>query len=252
MTRNVYLVGAGPGAVDLLTLRAARLLERADYVLHDALVSGDVLALCAKARKIPVGKRAGRPSTEQGVINRLLVAAAQRFDVVVRLKGGDPLLFGRAEEEIAACVAAGINVEIVPGVSAGFAAAAALSAPLTQRERTRSLTILTPARARSTQDDGENWALAARHAEALLVYMGKGHARRVRDALLAQGLHPALPVILAESVETPSAQFFAGMLGDLEALCARAGDGPALLMIGEGFRQRAQALAPITPTAKRA
>lgn len=252
MTGRVYLVGAGPGAVDLLTLRAARILAGADYVLHDALVSEDVLALCAKARRIPVGKRAGKPSTDQAVINRLLVSAVRRFPTVVRLKGGDPMVFGRAAEEINACTAAGISVEVVPGISAGFAAAAALAMPLTQRMQIRSLTILTPARASSHHDESTGWAQAARHADSLLVYMGRNQGAHVRDALVAHGVKEKAPVILAESVETPQAQYLAGVLGDLETLCARASQGPALLMIGDGFKERAQALLPEPHAAKRA
>src|SRR6266700_147403 len=123
---KVYLVGAGPGAPDLLTLRAAEILERAELVFHDALVHPQTLALAARARKILVGKRSGRHSTAQSFINKRLVDAARRYGVVVRLKGGDPLLFGRAQEEIDALRKAGIDFEIVPGVTAATAAGAGL------------------------------------------------------------------------------------------------------------------------------
>ncbi|HSS27415.1 MAG TPA: SAM-dependent methyltransferase, partial [Usitatibacter sp.] len=117
---KVYLVGAGPGAPDLLTVRAARLLERADIVLHDALVHPETLALAARARKIDVGKRYGKVSTEQRFIHRALIEAARTHETVVRLKGGDPMLFGRADEEMRALEAAGIEYEVVPGITAAL------------------------------------------------------------------------------------------------------------------------------------
>src|SRR5271165_6063715 len=137
MTGTVYLVGAGPGAPDLLTLRAAKLLAAADMVLYDALVHPDILALAVRAEKIPVGKRCGKHSTAQQFINKRLVDAARRYQVVVRLKGGDPMLFGRAQEEIAALVAAGIGFEVVPGVTAALAASAEIGIALTQRGHAR-------------------------------------------------------------------------------------------------------------------
>ena len=123
---KVYLVGAGPGAPDLITLRGARLLARADIVFYDALVHPDTIALAEKAEKIAVGKRCGRYSTAQRFINKRLIDAAQRYRTVVRLKGGDPMLFGRAQEEIDALQAAGVEFEVVPGVTAALAASAAL------------------------------------------------------------------------------------------------------------------------------
>src|SRR6187397_1864426 len=128
---KVYLVGAGPGAPDLLTLRAARLLEAAAIVFHDALVHPDTLALAKRARHVDVGKRYGKVSTEQRFINRALVEAARAHDVVVRLKGGDPMLFGRAQEELEALEASGVDVEVVPGITAALAASADLKRSLT-------------------------------------------------------------------------------------------------------------------------
>ena len=117
---TVYLVGAGPGAPDLLTLRAARLLEQADIVFYDALVHPDTIALAARAQKVAVGKRCGKHSTVQQFINKRLVDAAKRYPVVVRLKGGDPMMFGRAQEEIAALEEAGVECEVVPGITAAL------------------------------------------------------------------------------------------------------------------------------------
>src|SRR5438309_2310278 len=133
MSGVVYLIGAGPGAPDLLTLRAAKLLEKANIVFHDALVHPETIALAARAEKIAVGKRCGRHSTAQKFINKRLIDAAKAHAVVVRLKGGDPMLFGRAQEEIAALEAAGVRYEVVTGVTAALAASAELGISLTTR-----------------------------------------------------------------------------------------------------------------------
>ena len=127
---KVYLVGAGPGAVDLITVRGAKILAQADVVLHDALVTDEMLDLAPQAEKIPVGKRSGQRSTAQIAINQLLVDCAEKFQTIVRLKGGDPMLFGRADEELQALESLGIEVEIVPGITTAFAAAAATQQPL--------------------------------------------------------------------------------------------------------------------------
>ena len=140
---KVYLIGAGPGAQDLITMRGARLLAQADVVLHDALVTPEMLELCPQAEKISVGKRSGQRSTAQQVINQQLVENAQRHALVVRLKGGDPMLFGRADEELRALEEAGIEVEIVPGITTAVAAAAASKQPLTKRGVARSVAFFT-------------------------------------------------------------------------------------------------------------
>lgn len=232
MTGTVYLVGAGPGAVDLLTLRAARLLAEADVVLHDALVSAEVLALAGKAKLYNVGKRAGRPSVDQRFICRLLVRLAARHATVVRLKGGDPNLFGRATEELAACAAAGIRAVTVPGISAGFAAAAAMNISLTQRGVSRSVTFVTPAAAPG-RDNDDHWAAAAAAAETAVVYMGASQAALVAQALMQRGASPETPVALLESVSTLDERIVRGVLGDLPELAQRVGEGPALIIIGD-------------------
>jgi uroporphyrin-III C-methyltransferase len=246
VTGTVYLVGAGPGAVDLLTVRAVRLLERADVVLHDALVSAEVLALAPQARLFNVGKRAGRPSVDQRLIGRLLVRLGLRHSVVVRLKGGDPHVFGRASEEIAACRAAGIPVVSVPGVSAAFAGASALGVSLTQRGVSRSVTFVTPTVGKG-QAQGSSWARAAAAAETAVVYMGAKQAEGVRNSLLALGVPALRPVAFIENASCADERIVAGTLEDLAALSAQLGAGPALLVIGEvarsasGVRDVAQA-----------
>lgn len=232
MTGTVYLVGAGPGAADLLTLRAARLLAEADVVLHDALVSAEVLALAGKAKLYNVGKRAHRPSVDQRFICRLLVRLGQRHATVVRLKGGDPHLFGRATEEIVACRAAGIPVVTVPGVSAAFAAASSLGVSLTARGVSRSVTFVTPARG-ARERDNLHWAEAAAAAETAVIYMGATQATDVRDALLALGVPASRPVALIESASWAEEKVIAGVLGDLPDLTARVGEGPVLMIVGD-------------------
>jgi uroporphyrin-III C-methyltransferase len=232
MTGVVYLVGAGPGAVDLLTLRAARLLAEADVVLHDALVSDEVLALAPQAKLYNVGKRAHRPSVDQRFISRLLVRMGQRHRVVVRLKGGDPHLFGRATEEIAACRAAGVPVVTVPGISASFAAASTLGVSLTSRGVSRSVTFVTPTTGRG-ETDNPHWARAAAAAETAVIYMGAAQAARVRDALIERGVPAERPVALIESASCADESVIHGMLSDLPALAARLGEGPAIMVVGD-------------------
>jgi len=242
MSGAVYLVGAGPGAADLLTLRAARLLAEADVVLHDALVSADILALAPQARLYSVGKRANRPSVDQRLICRMLVRLAARHRVVVRLKGGDPSLFGRATEEIDACRAAGVPVVIVPGVSAGFAAAASLGASLTSRGVSRSVAFVTPSVSRGGAES-PNWAQAAAAAETAVIYMGASHAKRVHESLLALNVSRRRPVAIVENASAPDERILRGVLDDLPVLAAQLDDGPALIIVGE-VAAAAEVLAP--------
>ena len=236
MSGTVYLVGAGPGAADLLTLRAARLLADADVVLHDALVGADVLALASKAKLYNVGKRANRPSVDQRFICRLLVRLSARHAVVVRLKGGDPNLFGRASEEIEACRVAGVPVVTVPGISAAFAAASSLGASLTARGISRSVTFVTPSVARSGAEN-MHWAEAASAAETAVVYMGALQAARVADALMTRGVPALRPVALIENASCENERIVRGALSDLPWLAAQLGEGPAIMIIGEAIAE---------------
>ncbi len=247
MTGTIHLVGAGPGAVDLLTLRAARLLAAADIVLHDALVSDDILALAPQARLLNVGKRAHRPSTDQAFINRLLIRSARRYQTVVRLKGGDPMLFGRGQEEIDACRAAGLTVEVVPGISAGFAAAAEILTSLTHRKTARSVVFVTPAVARGLETD-DRWADAAAAADVAVIYMGKTQAARVAAALTARGVPASRPAVLVESASLAQRAPIGGTLIELETMAASASDGPALLLIGDAFARAAALAEPASVT----
>lgn len=233
MTGTVYLVGAGPGAPDLLTLRAARLLVEADIVLYDALVHPETLALAERAEQVAVGKRSGRHLSAQRFINRRLVEAARRHRTVVRLKGGDPMLFGRAQEEIDALRAEGIAVEVVPGVTAALAAAAELGTSLTQRGVARSVAFVTPRVGEGEADS--DWVRAAAGADSVALYMAAGEAAAVRDALLAAGVPASRPVAVVEDVSLPSLRRETATLAGLAALAARRGDGPVVILLGEAL-----------------
>lgn len=229
----VYLVGAGPGAPDLLTVRAVRLLGEADIVFHDALIGPEILGLAAKAEKVAVGKRCGRHSTAQQFINKRLVDAARRYPVVVRLKGGDPMLFGRAHEEIAFLESKNIQVNVVPGITAALAAAAEHRVSLTRRGVSRSVVFVTPRVADGARPSG--WERAVAAADTAVLYMAATDALGVREALLRAGLRADTPVAIAESVSSPESALHAGTLADLPQLAARLGGGPALMLVGELF-----------------
>ncbi len=236
MTGTVYLVGAGPGAPDLLTLRAARLLAAADVVFHDALVHPETIALATKAEKIAVGKRCGRHSTAQRFINKRLVDAAAVHRIVVRLKGGDPLLFGRAQEEIAALEAAGVACEVVPGITAALAAAAAVGTSLSQRGTVRSIALATPRV--GDGEDASDWASGFAHADAGAIYMGVGEASAVAAALRAAGRPATLPVAIVESASLPGERVVYTTLAGLPAIDAAQFAGPTLLLVGPQFVDR--------------
>lgn len=233
MSGTVYLVGAGPGATDLLTLRAARLLERADIVFHDALVDAATLALAKRAVKVAVGKRSGRHSTVQRFINKQLIDAAQKHQIVVRLKGGDPMLFGRAQEEIDALVMAGITLEIVPGVSAAFAASAELQCSLTRRALSRSVVFATPREAAGSKPNA--WAKAVAAADTAVLYMAAGEAQAVSAGLIASGVPASRPVVIVEDASSAQRKIIPTDVGALPAAVQRLGDGPALVMVGEVY-----------------
>ncbi len=231
---RVHLVGAGPGAADLLTVRAARLLAQADIVLHDALVPAEILALAGHARIVAVGKRSGRPSSAQSFINKQLIDAARRYAVVVRLKGGDPMLFGRAQEEIDALVREGIAVEIVPGISAAFGAAASVQQSLTQRGVARSVMLLTPAVGKG--ETGHDWATPAVAADTAVLYMAGRQAGAIAAGLMAAGVAGSRAAVIVENATLGARErILVTCVSQLEAQAARLGDGPALILLGDVF-----------------
>jgi uroporphyrin-III C-methyltransferase len=229
---KVVLLGAGPGAADLITVRGARLLAQADVVLYDALVTADMLALCPQALKISVGKRSGRRSTAQTVINQQLVDCAKKYALVVRLKGGDPMMFGRADEELRALEAEGIEVEIVPGITAALAAAASTKQPLTKRGIARSVAFFTSSTA---PDHPEHTTLP--DCDTLIQYMGGKEAIATARKLLAQGRSQELPVVVVENCSRPNERILRLRLNELEQGLADC-SGPVLVMIGEALASR--------------
>lgn len=239
---RVYLVGAGPGAPDLLTLRAARLLEQADIVLYDALVHPETLALASRAKLVDVGKRSGARSTDQRFICRFLVGAARRYQTVVRLKGGDPMLFGRAQEELDALRAEGIEVEVVPGITAALAASAQLQAPLTRRGDSRSVLFLTP-RVGAGQRS-HDWARSSRAADTLALYMAAGDAEGTLQQLTASGWSGDTAIALVESASLPSSRSWRGTLDELPRLARALGSGPVMLLAGAALAQQAECPSP--------
>jgi uroporphyrin-III C-methyltransferase len=258
MNGIVYLVGAGPGAADLLTLRAARLLERADIVFYDALISEEVLLSSRNSIKIKVGKRSGKHSTAQHFINKQLADAARKHGVVVRLKGGDPMLFGRAHEEISYLEKQGIRCVVVPGVTAALAASAELGVSLTRRGQARSVAFVTPRVGKGERDS--NWVDAVLHADTAAIYMGAGEAAAIARALIAAGKRPSTPVVVVENASLPAASRHFGTLARLEEVAARGAGGPSLILLGENYRdsaiidawQRAQPSSSPTARATRA
>jgi uroporphyrin-III C-methyltransferase len=243
---TVYLVGAGPGAADLLTLRAARLLAQADVVFHDALVGPEILSLAERAQLIAVGKRCGRLSTAQRFINRQLVAAAQQHAVVVRLKGGDPMMFGRAQEEITDLQAAGVPFEIVPGVSAGFAASAMLAQSLTQRGLSRNVVFVTPRFGEG--EHAHEWTRVVLAADTAVIYMAGQQLAAIAQALIAGGMRGGMPAVLVAGASTPGQRVFRSSVEEL-ASGERSFDTasmPVLLMLGAVFESVAEVSSKMT------
>jgi uroporphyrin-III C-methyltransferase len=236
---TVYLVGAGPGAAELLTLRAARLLREADIVFHDALVGEEILALALRAAKIAVGKRCGRHATTQVFINKRLAEAARRHRVVVRLKGGDPMLFGRAHEEISYLRARGVQVQVVPGVTATLAAAAALGVSLTRRGVSRSVVLATPRIGEGER--ASQWTRAVCASDTAALYMASHEGAAVRDALLAAGMPARTPAVVAAGVSHAQERWFVGTLAELPRLAQGTEGAPALVLLGEVFAGQALA-----------
>lgn len=229
---KVYLLGAGPGAADLITVRGARLLAQADVVLYDALVTEEMLELCPQAVKIPVGKRSGQRSTAQTVINQQLVECARKYQRIVRLKGGDPMMFGRADEELRALEAEGIEVEIIPGITAALAAAASTKQPLTRRGVARSVAFFT-----SSIAPGHPEQTTLPDCDTLIQYMGGREAITTAQKLLEQGRSPATPVVVVENCSRDNEHVLRLQLSELERGLAEC-QGPVLVMIGEALAPR--------------
>jgi uroporphyrin-III C-methyltransferase len=230
---EVWLVGAGPGDPELLTLKAARVIAAADVIVHDGLVSEEILALApVSARLISVAKRKSRHTLPQEEINRLLVAFALEGLTVVRLKGGDPFIFGRGGEELEECRAAGVTCHVVPGVTAAIAAAASAGAPLTHRGSAQAVTFVTGHAAHGEPD--LDWASLARPNQTVVIYMGLSTAGLIAERLAAAGRDSATPALIVVNASRADEQRIPTRLSELAAV-AQALSGPALLIVGEAM-----------------
>jgi uroporphyrin-III C-methyltransferase len=246
---TVYLVGAGPGDPDLLTLRAARLITRARLIVHDGLVDPAVLAMApAGAELVSVAKSRARHTLPQDAINALLVREALAGRDVVRLKGGDPFVFGRGGEEAEACRAARVPVEVVPGISAANGAAAATQIALTHRDAASVVSFVAGQCKGLTEQD---WAGLAGKGRTLVIFMGVKTAPQIAEKLMADGLAPDMPLAVIENACRPEMRVLRGPLAALPGLVARERvKSPALIVIGEVTAREDAALAHIAAEAQ--
>lgn len=235
----VWLVGAGPGDPELLTVKALNLLKNADVVVHDGLVSEEVLALAAAgARRVSVAKRRSHHSYAQGEINRMLVAFAREGLTVVRLKGGDPFVFGRGGEELEACREAGVPCQVVPGVTAALAAGASAGAPLTHRGVAQAVTFVTGHAAAGGEPDLD-WTSLARVNQTVVVYMGVATAAAIAERLIEAGRDGSTPALIVENASLRNERRVVTTLAQLSMAVGEIG-GPALLVIGEAMALAAE------------
>jgi uroporphyrin-III C-methyltransferase / precorrin-2 dehydrogenase / sirohydrochlorin ferrochelatase len=236
---SVILVGAGPGDAELLTLRAVRALQSADVILFDALVSSDILDFARReAKKMLVGKTGHRPSCRQDDINALMIALAKAGRRVVRLKGGDPMIFGRADEEIAACRAAGIAVEVVPGITTAQGAASRLLVSLTRRAKARRVQYITGHGRDGRLPDDIDWRSLADPAVTTVIYMPSRTLAELAARAIAAGLDPATPAVAVEHATRPDERILAAPIAALpDRLAAAPPSGPVVVMIGPVFAE---------------
>ena len=229
---RVYLVGAGPGDPELLTLKAARLIAAADVVVHDGLVDDAIMDMVnPAARLISVAKQRSKHSVPQEGINDILVREAQAGHLVVRLKGGDPFIFGRGGEEAEACRDAGIDVEVVPGISAAMGGAAEAMLPLTHRDASSAVSFVA-GQCKGLTD--QNWAGLAGKGRTLVIYMGVATAADITEKLIADGVSPDMPVAVLERVTRKGSRAIRTLLTDLGDMIEREGvASPAIIIVGE-------------------
>lgn len=234
MTGHVYLIGAGPGDPDLITLKAAKALQHANVVLIDDLVNRDILQHSPQARIVEVGKRGGCKSTPQHFINRMMIALAQQGECVVRLKGGDPFLFGRGGEEMLALREAGIDCEIISGITSGIAAPASIGIPVTHRAYTHGVTFITG----HTQDDeSPDWKALAATGTTLVIYMGMKHLSEIITELLAAGLNADTPVAAIQNGTSETQKQVVTTLAMLPMAVQQQGlASPAIIVVGDVVR----------------
>ncbi len=231
---KVYLVGAGPGDPGLFTLKGKTLLEMADVVVYDALVSEPILAMInPQAERIHAGKRRGRHSLPQTTTTQILIEKAQDYAIVVRLKGGDPFVFGRGGEEMMDLVAANVPVEVVPGITSGIAAPAYCGIPLTHRGFSSSATFVTGHESVGKYRPHVNWQAIAQSSETLVIYMGVHNLPQIIPQLLAGGLSPDTPIAMIRWGTRPDQEQLIGTLADIIQQVEDTGfDAPAIAVIG--------------------
>jgi uroporphyrin-III C-methyltransferase len=235
----VYLVGAGPGDPELLTVKARRLIDGADVVLHDRLPGPEILEAIPEAKREDVGKRARGPGKSQAEINDRLVELARAGETIVRLKGGDPTVFGRGGEEMAHLADHGVPFEVVPGVTSAVAAPAVAGIPVTHRDRASSVSFVTGHEDPTKPESAVDWAALAATGGTIVVLMGVGRLGQYAEALLAAGLAPDTPLALVERATWTDQQVATGTLGDAEALRDEAGiEPPAVTVIGDVAGER--------------
>jgi uroporphyrin-III C-methyltransferase len=229
---RVYLVGAGPGDPDLLTLKAARLIAEADVIVHDGLVDDAIMAMAnPKARMISVAKSRSKHSVPQDGINAILIREARAGHMVIRLKGGDPFIFGRGGEEAEACRAAGIIVDVVPGISAAMGGAAQAMLPLTHRDASSAVSFVAGQCKGLTDQD---WSGLAGKGRTLVIYMGVATAADITEKLIADGVTPDMPVAVLERATRFGARAMRTLLTDLGDMIAREGvKSPAIIIVGD-------------------
>jgi uroporphyrin-III C-methyltransferase/precorrin-2 dehydrogenase/sirohydrochlorin ferrochelatase len=229
---QVTLVGAGPGDPDLLTVKALHALQDADIIFYDELVSPEILDRARRdASRVPVGRRVGKPGIGQDAINKLLINAAQSGQRAVRLKGGDPFVFGRGGEEVEALREAGVAYSVIPGITAGLGAAAEFDVPLTFRGEALRITFLTAHKAKDAET--VDWSTLTDGKMTVVVYMGMTAAPAIRAGLLAAGRSPQTPVGVFARATRPDSQAVVGALENLPALVREIDGGPAILVIGD-------------------
>lgn len=232
---KVYLVGAGPGDPGLMTVKGKTLLEHADVVVYDALVSPEILhCINPQAEKINAGKRRGRHSKIQSETTQLLIKKAQNNAIVVRLKGGDPFVFGRGGEEMSDLIAAGVSVEVVPGITSGIAAPAYAGIPITHRDYSSSVTFVTGHEAIGKYRPQVKWQAIAQGSETIVIYMGVYNLAQIIPQLIAGGLTENTPIALIRWGTTPQQAQLIGTLANITDAIAETGfEAPAIAVIGK-------------------
>ncbi|MHC1565934.1 MAG: uroporphyrinogen-III C-methyltransferase [Candidatus Syntropharchaeales archaeon] len=235
MSAKVYLVGSGPGDPELLTVKARRLIDEADVILYDQLCGEEIIrSFPQRAQLISVGKFASRHTVPQNEINRLLIEKAGDGKIVVRLKGGDPYLFGRGGEEAEELVEAGIEVEVVPGITSAIAVPAYAGIPVTHRDHASSVTFITGHEGEHKEEEVLEWDVLSRLSGTLVILMGVGGLRHNTERLLESGKNPETPVAIIENGTRKNQRVITGRLGDITRLASEKNlKPPAIIVIGD-------------------